>query len=111
MVPIISGSATTNLGTIITIPAHTSWIGSLHLAARIIPSSAMPFIEVFDAGGNVQPPSGTKLIAVALSAQVSADSGGVDPVYVETGATSAVLRVNFDTAAAATASANGFGAG
>jgi hypothetical protein len=107
--PIISGHATTNGGTIITIPPETSWIGSLSMAARVVPSSSQPYVEVFDAGGNVQPPSGTRLMAVALSAQISASSSNISPVYVETGATSAVLRLQFDTATAVTATANGYG--
>lgn len=106
--PIISGHATANGATIITIPANTSWIGSLSIAARVTPSSAIPYIEVFSAGGT-QPPSGTRLLACALSAQISASNNSTDLVYVETGANSAVLRIQFDTASAVIACANGYG--
>jgi len=108
---IISGHAQVNAATIITIPANTSWIGSLAIAARTVPSAAIPYIEVFDAGANVQPPSGTKLLACALSNQITANNTNTDQVYVETGATSAVLRIQFDTATAAVGMASGYGSG
>lgn len=109
--PIISGHIQANAGTIITIPANTSWIGSLAIAARTTPSAAVPYIEVFDAGANVQPPTGTKLLACALSNQITANNANISQVYVETGATSAVLRLQFDSATQAVGMASGYGAG
>ncbi len=107
--PIIAGWAETNSGTVLTIPPNTSWIGCVNLSIRSATTAAMPFIDLVDAGGNVQPPAGSKILSVGISTQISAGQAVAPGIFIETGATSATLRLNFAGATAALGIANGYG--
>lgn len=92
--PILSGTATSSGGTIITIPAGETWQGSLSASIGADANNSALSIAVAGGGTGVSPAAGTVLLAVGVKvAALSINNAGnnIGTVYVTAGDADATL--------------------
>lgn len=108
----VGGKTTTNGGTIITIPANSSWRGSIALSAVCDASGTFnPDITV--EGATADPPAGTPVLGAtvfgaALNLAPMGTSVAINDVIIYAGTSPATLQLNLNSVTAATGSAFGF---
>jgi len=121
---ILDGNATADAATIITIPQNRIWVGSVTLsAAVVIAAGASPAVNalpnVTTTGASATPAAGAVVLGLAISlpanlaGSVTGDGANdvvtIWPVTVYAGATAAAtLKLNFNSASAASATAVGY---
>lgn len=108
----LGGRATTDGGTLITIPAGSTWRGSVCLSA-LGDSAGTFYPDVTVQGATADPPAGTPVISVlAFGAVVGlvpeVTTGSTTDVIVMAGASNATLQLNFNSTTAAVATAIGY---
>jgi|SRR5882757_3421686 len=114
----LCGNATTNGGTILTIPAGTSWKGTVTLSATVQIGSGgaavMASARVSIAGAGAMPPAGDYLRvdlqapASILGAIGTGDSGSMmSDMFITAGASPVTLVLNTTGTSSQSASANG----
>lgn len=108
----LGGKATTNGGTLITIPANSVWHGSVTLSA-LGDSAGTFYPDVTVQGATADPVAGTPVISVLSFGAVvglvpEVTTGSTADVIVFAGSSPATLQLNLNSTTAAVATAIGY---